>query len=630
MSNAGRYGIKSVKGPSLTLPAHPQVCELAELESYARGLDRHLAIDLFSGAGGTSLGLERAGFEVVLGVDMDDHCVATHRAHFGGASVCADLSLDSEVTAIVQALRGVTVDLVAASPPCQPFSRAGRSKIRSLSRNEDAAPDERRELWRSVIEVVAQIRPRAVLVENVPGLAQGDDILVIAELIENLEDLGFDVYATSLTAREHGVPQIRERVFVVGVEPGAPFEWPQPVGRPSTVRAAISDLPAVEGGDPAEFREYGGPQTALQRWARAGVRGEDRGRVFDHFTRAVRADDLEAFRLMNHATKYSDLPEHLRRYRSDIFDDKYKRLHWDDVSRTITAHIGKDGYWYIHPDQHRTLTIREAARIQTFPDWFRFTGPPSHAFRQIGNAVPPMLATTIGRQILRALKDPTRQRERLSSLQLGSMLASWIGTQEETELAQPWRRSGDLWHTLLGIILFEKAKPAVTRDFWPTCARRWGSPEEYLSDPRGEVAVRAIGRTGAGALLGRVARAMVALDDPAAHTDLRVEGLSRERLSFAATLSGDARSFQPTPQTNRIASRVFETNGKRSKINEQLALVRFIGALHSGQAYGALLEIGDRFCLPSEPRCHSCPLRAVCETGQKRAEAHPVLFASQH
>ena len=108
---------------------------------------------------------------------------------------------------------------------------------------------------------------------------------------------------------------------------------------------------------------------------------------------------------MKPGTRYGDLPKHLRRYRDDIFDDKYNRLSWDDVSRSITAHIAKDGYWYIHPSEQRTLTVREAARIQTFPDHFRFAGTRSHAFRQIGNAVPVALAEAIGRQIAALFED---------------------------------------------------------------------------------------------------------------------------------------------------------------------------------------------------------------------------------
>ena len=125
--------------------------------------------------------------------------------------------------------------------------------------------------------------------------------------------------------------------------------------------------------------------------------------IRDHITRAVRPDDAEIYSHMKPGDTYLDTPECRRRYRSDIFDDKYLRLSFNDLSRTITAHIAKDGYWYIHPRENRTLSIREAARIQTFPDRFRFAGPPSTRFQQIGNAVPPMLASAIASSLLRTL-----------------------------------------------------------------------------------------------------------------------------------------------------------------------------------------------------------------------------------
>jgi DNA (cytosine-5)-methyltransferase 1 len=309
-------------------------------------------------------------------------------------------------------------------------------------------------------------------------------------------------------------------------------------------------------------------------------------------------------------------------------------LPWNEVSRTITAHIAKDGYSYIHPEQHRTLTIREAARLQTFPDRFRFAGFPSNAFRQIGNAVPPMLGAAVGRHIIRALRNPERRQPRPSSLELSTVLATWMETQEEDKLSQPWRRRGDLWHTLLGIVLFEKAKPIVARNFWRTYARRWDTPVAYLKDPRREAATRAIGRGEASELLVRVARALTGPEDPLEHGAPKIPGLSRERLAYAAALCGLANSFQPTSQTSRIAGRVFGEDIRDSRIEEQLALVSLTGALHSsqayGEAYGALLEVGDRFCIPSDPRCHACPLREMCVTGQHRTgKLHPMLFSGR-
>ena len=180
----------------------------------------------------------------------------------------------------------------------------------------------------------------------------------------------------------------------------------------------------------------------LARLLRRGLRGAETLLIRDHVTRSVRPDDAEIYRVLKPGDTYLDVPEHLRRYRSDIFDDKYLRLSFDDLSRTITAHIAKDGYWYIHPREDRTLSIREAARIQTFPDRFRFAGHPSSRYKQIGNAVPPMLASAIASSVRRALEGKAThgvidERHPRYESSFRADLATWF-KQNRREF--PWRR----------------------------------------------------------------------------------------------------------------------------------------------------------------------------------------------
>ena len=171
-------------------------------------------------------------------------------------------------------------------------------------------------------------------------------------------------------------------------------------------------------------------------------------------------------------TKYSELPEELKRYRDDIFDDKYKRLDADSLSRTITAHIAKDGYWYVHPRTNRTLTIREAARIQTFPDHFRFAGSPTAALRQIGNAVPPRLARAIGSAVADVLVNGAGDVAIRTGM-TRSALADW---GRESNLVSPWLRSGSRWLVVLGDALLGAESATTTAALWPMVGA-WSTPE---------------------------------------------------------------------------------------------------------------------------------------------------------
>jgi DNA (cytosine-5)-methyltransferase 1 len=426
------YAVKLERSVPLILPRHldaPEDDKFVEWCTAEKESGRPLAIDLFSGAGGLGAGVEAAGWTVVAAVDHDKAALETHRANFRGQALEVDMSDVTQVAGLIEELRPLGIDLVAGGPPCQPFSRAGRAKIRSLV-NDGArdAVDARKELWRSFIDVVLELRPRAVLMENVPDMAIGDDLTVIREIADILEEAGYVVDYRLLDAWRHGVPQHRKRFILQARNDGALPVWPSLNDDRPSVRDAIEDLPPLNdttGG--RELPYLAEPTRALAKELR-GAAGPDV--IYDHMTRPVRDDDREAFELMTSSTLYSDLPDRLKRYRSDTFNDKYKRLDWDDLSRTITAHIAKDGYWYIHPAEHRTLTVREAARIQTFPDSFRFFGTRSDAFRQIGNAVPPILGRVVAESIL-PLAEPRQELAPLPAMR--SHLTQWALRKRQTE-----------------------------------------------------------------------------------------------------------------------------------------------------------------------------------------------------
>ncbi len=178
---------------------------------------------------------------------------------------------------------------------------------------------------------------------------------------------------------------------------------------------------------------------------------------------------------MDADTLYSDLPEHLRRYRSDIFDDKYKRLDENGLSRTITAHIAKDGYWYIHPTQPRTLTVSQTANPGVY-DRYRFAGPPSAAFRQIGNAVPPALGEQLGQAIRASLDSPVKAM--LSSRDTGSALARWFRARTH------WQSHGSeartRWHVIAGEVFADRLVGDTLGRVW-SMIQGWEKPVDTVA-----------------------------------------------------------------------------------------------------------------------------------------------------
>ena len=623
--SASQYRLKSARGPKLELDPHAESCDLEDIRKYAEQCGKPLAVDLFCCGGGLSLGLEEAGFDVILGVDVDEHAVQTHRSHFGGVSLQADLSDPDEISRILAALEGVEVSLVAGSPPCQPFSRAGSSKIRSLiEQGVRSEEDERRDLWKGFLRFVRELDPSLVLMENVPDLVSGEDSMVFRQIVDALEDAEYDVHTRILPSWQFGVPQHRQRLFIVGVKDGAPFSWPRPVRKDKPgVEEAISDLPGVEAGEENEGLPYvrnGLAQTALQKWFR---RGQPRGRgskIHDHFARAVRKDDLKAFRRMTSKTRYSELPADLRRYTTDHFDDRYKRLDAKEPSRTITAHIARDGYWYIHPTEHRTLTMREAARIQSFPDRFRFAGTPSHAFRQIGEAVPPLVARAIGRSLLRSIRHDRDSSRAMHTRETSSALSEWIRQKDESELRAPWRMSRDLWLTLMGMVILGRRSVREVASAWPHYRTQWPDPKSYLADRNREAKLD--GRSGkARELLDSVAIAVAdayaSPDEPSAREG--PPGLSSERWKMAWTLAGRNSDLRSTMSSRRLVERVSGVLQPEAHFTAQMAMARLVGVNEPEDAYAAILEIGDQYCRPKDPLCDECPIKDYCISYIKRS-----------
>jgi DNA (cytosine-5)-methyltransferase 1 len=589
-------------------------------------------VDLFCGAGGLSLGLREAGFSVLAGADSDPLAMETHSANIGGLAYVGDLADPSEFLEHLRAWGIRHVDMVAGGPPCQPFSRAGTAKLRSLVANgERSADDPRAGLWKSFVDVVAALRPKAVLIENVPELPSWDDGAVLIGFYEALRDVGYEVDARVLDAYRHGVPQHRTRLFIVGLRGGRAMHWPKPRRRAPTLADAIGDLPPVPPAHRQERSVYlGTPASALQRRLRRGLRGEERRWVHDHITRDVRPDDAEAFRLLSEGQTYKDLPERLRRYRSDIFDDKYKRLSWSEVSRSITAHIAKDGYWYIHPDQHRTLSIREAARVQTFPDRFRFAGEPSHRLRQIGNAVPPLLAEALARSLREAVERP-RVRRNVPTDRLRRDLLRW---HEESAREYPWRRSGiPPWLVLMAEMCLHRTRADQVAPVFERLRELAPTPEAMVdNEAECRAAMLSLGLRWRAENIIRVARVLVEQPGgrvPDTELGLRsLPGVGDYVAQAVLCFAFGRRAVLLDTNTARIVGRVTGRDDAR-RWQVRLDLHRLAGAAGPDAAFNyALLDLGALACPAGRPHCERCPLRPLCATATGRVDPSRLELAA--
>jgi DNA (cytosine-5)-methyltransferase 1 len=459
------------------------------------------ALELCSGCGGMSLGLQTAGFDLAAHIEADAAANATHALNFAPTddrlrkiwAAPRDMVATSLNDLVEHFQPGVAApdafDIIAAGLPCQAFARIGRSKLRSVTGDEQAfRNDPRASLYRRFIQFVENAKPLAIIVENVPDILNFGGHNIPEEISQTLHSLGYESRYTLLNAAFYGVPQLRERLFLVaidaslGIQPsfpapthfielprgyegsrnvalkhvqiGASHYIPTPAASrdlPSAVSAhdALEDLPFLSGhlreatlrqrnkvSDRRAYRDDRDPSTfalAMRQWpgfeSRADIDGNAirlTARDYPIFGRMPRGGDYPvALRIANELLqeKLEQLTHSGRRpspgsaryarleagtippYDVSKFPNKWWKLVPDAPSRTLTAHLGKDTYSHIHYDgrQKRMISVREAARLQSFPDGFKFAGQMNASFRQIGNAVPPLLALAVGRELLRTI-----------------------------------------------------------------------------------------------------------------------------------------------------------------------------------------------------------------------------------
>lgn len=468
-------------------------------------------IDLFSGAGGLFLGFHRAGGISIGGVELDPLAALSYAANFHAAvsadefkhhAVARDITAKENEPAALMAEwghpeSGAVVDIIVGGPPCPAFARVGRAKLREIHEHPEAfRHDPRAKLYLPYLRYVETLAPVALVMENVPDILNYGGHNLAEEICDTLEELGYRTAYTLLNAANYGVPQMRERFFLLAVHSVADVAPVFPLGthhvefppgyegsrqvalkyistkglsqstrsrfRPTpslvedpkpavTVQDALQDLPPItahlEGKDRRGARRFTvgvsyrsdvqlGPY-ALDMRSWPGF--ESTGAVVDHVTRSLSDRDYRLFRMMKAGDDYPRafelaerlFAEALRRleatkgrgvregtkawdelrkeyvppYDSTKFPNKWRKMEPDAPARTLMAHLGKDTYSHIHYDsaQARVISVREAARLQSFPDGFIFKGTMNPAFRQIGNSVPPLLSYAIAQGLFSSL-----------------------------------------------------------------------------------------------------------------------------------------------------------------------------------------------------------------------------------
>lgn len=353
-------------------------------------------IDLFAGVGGLSLGFEMRGFNVLVANEYDKSIAAAYTAnHKSTKMIVGDItSLDLDKT--FGQYKG-KVDVVIGGPPCQGFSQKGQRKT---------IHDERNFLFKYYVAVVKLVSPKYFVMENVPNLLTAEGGYFRKEIEELFNDMGYSLQYGVLNASDYGVPQNRRRAVIIGKLGGDAPCLPKPKSNTVTIWNAISDLAFLESGEGQDEQAYKmPPESEYEKLLRKNSEV-----LYNHVATKHSALALERLALIPPNAGREVLPkEHLTK---SIYSGTWTRMRKDEISVTITTRFDTPSSGkFTHPFLNRAITVREAARIQSFPDTFRFVGNKGSQMKQVGNAVPPLLAAAVAEVIMKDMKEELKNEQ---------------------------------------------------------------------------------------------------------------------------------------------------------------------------------------------------------------------------
>lgn len=408
------------------------------------GNKNYTFIDLFAGCGGLSEGFVQAGFNPIAHVEMDkDACYSLktrccyHYLHSIGKSsvyysylkgeitrkalydsvpscvtdavineVISNDTIDEIFSQIKTLAKGRQIDLIIGGPPCQAYSLLGRHR-------KEMEDDPRTLLYLQYGKFLNEFSPKGFVFENVPGLISAKKGEHFQNLQEYFKELGYKVHYEMLNASDYGVLQNRHRIILVGWKEDQDLGYPNIEKKhpKAVINDILYDLPKLKAGEVVKNAAYSKPSNTYLR--ESGIRTDADTFVTQNISRPLNANDaaiyafsIKMWNSKHVRVKYTDLPSANRTQNNEnSFLDRFKVVDGEGLAHTVVAHLAKDGHYYIHPslEQCRSITVREAARMQSFPDNFFFEGSRSAMFKQIGNAVPVLMAKKIALEILKLL-----------------------------------------------------------------------------------------------------------------------------------------------------------------------------------------------------------------------------------